>query len=75
MPTFNWVFENQPIASGILIQPSRYRRSECNLLADKKGPQQEDPGSCQVIYLNYSLFFKDHTCFLGLNDDRRKKKS
>ena len=38
MPTLNWVFENQPIASGKLTQPSRYKRVESNLLADKKGP-------------------------------------
>ena len=30
-PAFNWVFENQLIASGILTQPSRYNR-------DGKGP-------------------------------------
>ena len=35
--TFNWVLENQPIASGILKQPSRYKRTKSNLLADKKG--------------------------------------
>ena len=51
--TFNWVFENQQIASGILTQPSRYKRAECNLLVDGKGPQQVDPGSCLVIHLYY----------------------
>ena len=50
VPTFNWVFENQPKASGILTQPSRYKRAESNLLADEKGPQQGDPGSCLVIH-------------------------
>ena len=37
VPTFNWVFENQRIASGILTQPSRYKRVEINLIADEKG--------------------------------------
>ena len=40
LPTFNWVFEYQPIASGILTQPSSlYKRAETNLLSDEKGPQ------------------------------------
>ena len=38
VPTFNWVFKNQPIASGILTQPSCYKRAERKLLADEKGP-------------------------------------
>ena len=37
-PTFNCVFEYQPIASEILIQPSRYKWAESNLIADEKGP-------------------------------------
>ena len=49
MPTFNWVFENQQMTSGILTQPSRYKRAESNLLADEKGLQQKDPGSCLAI--------------------------
>ena len=49
VPTFNWVFENQPIASKILTQPSRYKRAESKLLSDEKGLQQGDPGSCLVI--------------------------
>ena len=36
MPTFNWVFEYPPIASKILIQPSRYKRAESKLSADEK---------------------------------------
>ena len=36
MPTFNWIFKNQPIVLGILIQPSRYKKAESNLLADEK---------------------------------------
>ena len=36
-----YAFENQPIALGILTQPTRYKRAESNSLADKKGPQQE----------------------------------
>ena len=51
MPTFNGVFGNQPIASGILTQSNRYKRAESNLLADEKGLQQGDPGSCLVIHL------------------------
>ena len=37
MPTY-WVFENERIASELLTQPSRYKRSERNLLADEIGP-------------------------------------
>ncbi len=48
---FHWVLEKQPIASGILTHPSRYKRAENNLLADIKGPQQGDAGSCLVIHL------------------------
>ena len=39
VPTFNWVFGYQPIASQILTQPSRYKGAESNLLAAGKGPQ------------------------------------
>ena len=28
VPTLHWVYENQPIESGILIQLSRYKRTE-----------------------------------------------
>ena len=51
MPTFNWVPENQPLASGIYTQPSRYKIAENNLLKDEKGPQQWDPGDCLAIQL------------------------
>ena len=43
--TFNFLFKKQQIPSGILTQPSRYKRAETNLLADEKGSQQRDPGS------------------------------
>ena len=55
MPTFNCIFENQLIASGILTQLCRYKRAESNLLSDEKGPQQGDPGSCLVIHLYFSF--------------------
>ena len=45
MPTFYCVFENQPIASEISTQPSRYKRAENNFLADEKGSHVGDPGS------------------------------
>ena len=51
MLTSTWVFENQLIASGILTQPSRYKRAESNLLTDEKGPQPGDPGSYLVNHL------------------------
>ena len=51
MPTFIWVFENQRKATGILTQQSRYKRAEINLLADEKGLQQGDQGSCLVNQL------------------------
>ena len=37
-PTFNWVFEYQPIALEILSHPRRYEREENNLLTDKICP-------------------------------------
>ena len=54
--TFIWVFKNLPIASEILTQPSRYKIAERNLLADGKGPQKSDTGSCLVIHLCCRLF-------------------
>ena len=33
-PTFNWVFEYNPIESLILTQPRSYKRAGINLLAD-----------------------------------------
>ena len=64
MLTYNWVFENQRIALGILKKPSRYKRAESNLLADEKGPYQRDPGS---IHRNYEfidlLICYIHICF------------
>ena len=59
MLTFNKVFENQSIASGILREPSRKKRAESNLLADEKGPKQGDPGSLKDFYkclVPFSLF-------------------
>ena len=53
MPTFNWVSENQPIASEKL---TRYKSAESNLLADNKGPKHLDPGSCLVIHLYLYIF-------------------
>ena len=44
-------FDNQPMASEILQEPSRHKRTENNLLADEKGPQDGDPCSCQIIHL------------------------
>ena len=41
MSTINWVFENQPIVTGMFTQPSVV---ENNLLADKKGPWKRDAG-------------------------------
>ena len=52
MPTFNWVFDNQPIASGI----SRYKR------ADEKGTLKRDPGSCLVIHLFLMIYSYNHVC-------------
>ncbi len=53
MATFNWVCENQSIASGILTQPSCHIKAESKLLADEKGFQQEDPWKLS----GYSLMF------------------
>ena len=51
MPTPIRSLNNQPIALGILAQLSYYKRKECNLLAEEKGPQSEVPGSCLVKHL------------------------
>ena len=40
VPSFNWVFEYESIATEMLIQPSRYKRAENNLQADEIGPLQ-----------------------------------
>ncbi len=47
---------NQPIVSGILKQPSRYKTAESNFLADDKGSQLVDHGSCLVIHLLFIFF-------------------
>ena len=41
--------QNQPLASGILTQPSRYKLAESYLLADGKGPQQGYPGNISLF--------------------------
>ena len=41
VPTFNGVFEYNPIALEILTQQSRFKRAEINLIADKKGLNTE----------------------------------
>ena len=48
---FQFGLKNPPIASGISAQPSCYKRTESNLLADEKGPQKGDPDNCMVIHL------------------------
>ena len=54
MPTFNWVFENQPIALGILTQLSRYKKRRKQLASRRKRSTTLDPGS----FLDYrSLFY------------------
>ena len=50
-PTFNWVLEYQPKTSKILKQPSHYRRSESNLLADAKRSQHFGHLADWVIHL------------------------
>ncbi len=57
MPTFNGVFENQRIASGMLTQPCRYKRAESNFPADEK-----DPDSCLVIHLYYKFIEHSKSC-------------
>ena len=58
MSTFNWIFENQPIASVILTQQSRYNLAESNLLADEKVLQLRVPKRCLVIHLYYRFIVK-----------------
>ena len=42
-PTFNWIFEYQPIASE--TQPSHYKTAESNLLGSERSSPL-GPGSC-----------------------------
>ncbi len=51
LPTYNGVFEYQPVTSEILTQPSRYNRGENNLLADENGPQ-----NTEMDYISIHLF-------------------
>ena len=57
--------------SGILTQPSSYKRVESNLLAYERGQKLEDPGDCLVIYLrNFcELYIKIRimTLYIGMN--------
>ena len=59
VPTLNWVFENQPIVSGILTENS--------LLADEKVPWKRGAGSYLYEIYTLDLFFcifltkMDHT--------------
>ena len=57
MPTFNWVFEYQPIESEILTQPSVYKRAENNLLADEKLEPGSSLGytSILIVYIGQQL--------------------
>ena len=68
--TFNWVFENQPMASEILTQLSRYKRAEINFIADEKSPYHGDPGSylvmhlyCKFIIYKITIKYVKHTKF------------
>ena len=65
VPTFNWDFENQPVPSGILMRPSRYKRAKSNLLADVKGPQQRDPGKV-VVWLYIYIYRFNVVCYIRL---------
>ena len=53
VPTFNQVLENQPIASGILPPPSRYKRSKAYLLADEKNSR-----GIQVVVWLYIYIYR-----------------
>ena len=55
--TFNWVFKNQPKASGILTQTSRHKKAEINLLSGVNGPPQGDHGSCLVIHQYLYIYY------------------
>ena len=56
--TFNRVFEYQSIASEILKQPSRYNRTESNLIADEKGPHDWNQLVVWVIHLYVYIYCK-----------------
>ena len=55
LPTFNWVFEYQSIASEILTQPSRYRKQ---FASRRKMSLSLEPGTCLVYasILGYIYF-------------------
>ena len=60
------VFENQPIASGILTQPSRYNRAKSNLLADEKGLHHLNI-SMYIYTFNNKPLTKEQIKWLGLS--------
>ena len=60
--TLNWVFVYQPIPSDTLTQSSRYKRAECNLLADEKVPTT---GSRQLTGLYIYYLDKKLRLFMG----------
>ena len=59
VPTFNWVFVYQPIASEILKHNSQVARAEINLLADKRSPPLE-PTSC-LSYISILMHLFKHS--------------
>ncbi len=61
MTTLNLVFENKPIASEILTQPSCYKRAQRNFLAYTKNvPHHWNQAVVWVIHLYlYIYFFSD----------------
>ena len=55
VPTFNWVFDFQPIMSE--TQPSRYKRAGSNYLADEKDPHHLGHVVVWVIHLYLYIYW------------------
>ena len=54
MPTLNWVFENQPIVLGTLIQPSNRKQ----FASRRKRSLKRGAGSYLFIHLYYRFYKK-----------------
>ena len=68
MHSFNWVFENQSIASVVLTQPNRYKKAESNLLADKKVLNRSDYTSIPISQTKSQLQTIQTTPYLFIFD-------
>ena len=57
VPTFNWVFKNQPMAQILLTQPSRYKKKSRKQIADR-GKRSLTGGFRQLVVQLYIYIYK-----------------